>query len=90
MSATWTLPEPYASNTPQDHADALRDHADPRFDAPMLDFVAVAAAEVIDQQATEIERLEAELAHARVDHAQVFDALEREKDRNPAGRRCAS
>lgn len=32
----------------------------------------------------EVERLEAELAQARVEHEQVFDALEREKYRNPA------
>jgi hypothetical protein len=32
----------------------------------------------------EIERLQVELAQARAEHSQVFDALEREKDRNPA------
>lgn len=54
---TYPLPEPYADGTPQDHADALRDHADPRIDGRPLDFIALAAADLIEEQAAEIARL---------------------------------
>ena len=53
------LPEPYSDGTPQDHADALRDHADLRLSMPLLDYVAVASAQLIEEQAAEIERLRA-------------------------------
>jgi hypothetical protein len=53
------LPEPYADGTPQDHADALRDHTDLRLNGPSLDYFAAAGAALIEQQAAEIERLRA-------------------------------
>lgn len=58
----FTLPEPYAEATPQDYADALRDHADRRIGGPLIDFVMVAAAELIESQAATIERLQQEAA----------------------------
>ncbi len=61
MSTNFPLPEPYADDTPQDHADALRDHADLRMDMPLLDYAAGAGAEVIEEQKKEIERLRAAL-----------------------------
>lgn len=51
------LPEPYSDNTPQDVADALRDHADLRMGMPVLDLAAMAGAALIEKQAAEIERL---------------------------------
>ena len=58
---TFPLPEPYADNTPQDHADALRDHADLRMNGPLLDYLALAGADLIEEQAAEIERLRSQL-----------------------------
>jgi hypothetical protein len=49
MSQTYPLPGQYAGNTVQDHIDALRDNADLRTDGPLLDYLALAAAEVIEQ-----------------------------------------
>ncbi len=65
MSTTWPLPAPYADNTVQDHIDALRDNADPKTDGRLIDFLALAGADVIEQQAAEIERLKSELAVSR-------------------------
>jgi hypothetical protein len=47
----YPLPWPYSDGTPQDHADALRDHADPRLGGPPLDYAALAAADLIEQAA---------------------------------------
>jgi hypothetical protein len=76
MSTTYPLPEPYADGTAQDHADALRDHADLRMNGPLIDYLALAGADLIEEQA-------AELAQLRVDCDQLRAALEREKERNP-------
>jgi hypothetical protein len=53
----YPLPFPYDDNTPQDHVDMLRDHADLQIDTPLLDYAAVAAADLIEQQAAEIKQL---------------------------------
>jgi hypothetical protein len=55
MSRTYPLPTPYNGNTAQDHADALRDNADLRTDGPLLDYLALAGADMI-------ERLQAQVA----------------------------
>lgn len=59
MQVEFPLPFPYSDGTPQDHADALRDHADLRINGPLLDYAALAAAAVIEQQDAEIARLRA-------------------------------
>ncbi len=64
VPAEFPLPEPYADNTPQDVADALRDHCDFRMDGPLLDYLALAGAALIERQQAEIRRLEHELAEA--------------------------
>lgn len=51
----YPLPSPYDDNTPQDYVDALRDHADPRIDGPLLDHAALGAAQVIERQPREFE-----------------------------------
>jgi hypothetical protein len=48
------LPEPYNDGTPQDHADMLRDHSDLRMNGPLLDYAALAAADLIERQAAVI------------------------------------
>jgi hypothetical protein len=62
VTTAYPLPEPYADGTPQDHADALRDHADLRMGGPLLDYAALAAADLIEQQAAELAKLRARLA----------------------------
>ncbi|GAB7044899.1 hypothetical protein [Catenuloplanes indicus] len=64
---TWTsyigkLPEPYADSTPQNVADMLRDHADPKINIAPLDLAALVAADLIVKQAAEIEQLKAAIA----------------------------
>lgn len=65
---TWTeylgkLPEPYADGTPQNHADMLRDHADPKADISQLDLAALFAADLIEKQAAEIRAARALIQH---------------------------
>lgn len=55
-----SLPEPYDDNTPQDHADMLRDHSDLRLNGPLLDHAAMAAADLIEQMADQLQQSRAE------------------------------
>lgn len=57
MTTKFPLPSPYEGNTPQDHIDALTDHADLRLDGPLLDYLAMAAADLIGRQQAEIAEL---------------------------------
>jgi hypothetical protein len=72
----YPLPEPYDDNTPQDHADALRDHADPRINCPVLDIAAMAAADLIEKQAAEIERLTNARPQVCITHEVVMAFIE--------------
>ncbi len=64
MTAKFPLPSPYEGNTPQDHIDALTDHADLRLDGPLLDYLAMAAADLIGRQQAEIAELTEKLRDA--------------------------
>jgi len=54
--AEFPLPEPYQDGTAQDHADALRDHAD-GVDRSLITYLALAGAGLIERQAAELAQL---------------------------------